>query len=130
MGKSGKDARQGQKTIQSVRPWGDIHMVVRNQPCSVDLTHVNPGGRASLHSHQGRSELFHFIDDGAILEIDGEIHRPKAHEEFMMHPGMKHRFWAEDKPFRILVVSFGQWSVEDQCRHEDDYGRKGRQLEL
>ena len=130
MAKSGKGARQGQETIQSVRPWGDIHMVVRNQPCSVDLTHVKPGGRASLHSHQVRSELFHFIDDGAILEVDGEIHHPKAHEEFMMHPGMKHRFWAEDRSFRILVVSFGKWTVEDQYRHEDDYGRKGQQLEL
>ena len=130
MEKSSKGARQGQETVQSIRPWGNIHMVVRNQPCSVDLTHVKPGGRASLHSHQVRTELFHFIDDGAFLEVDGEVCRPKAHEEFEMLPGMKHRFWAEDKPFRILVVSFGKWTVEDQVRHEDDYGRKGKQLEL
>jgi len=48
----------------------------------------------------------------------------------MLHPGMKHRFWAVDKPFRILVVSFGGWTVEDQYRREDDYGRKGQQLKL
>ena len=54
-------------------------MVVRNQPCSVDLTHVKPGGRASLHSHQVRIELFHFIDDGAFLEVDGKVYQPKAH---------------------------------------------------
>jgi hypothetical protein len=40
-----QDPRNGQKTAQSVRPWGDIHMVVRNQPCSVDLTHVKPLSR-------------------------------------------------------------------------------------
>ena len=125
-----QDPRNGQETVQSVRPWGDIHMVVRNQPCSVDLTHVKPGGRASLHSHQVRTELFHFIDDGAFLEVDGKIYQPKAHEEFTMYPGMRHRFWAEDKPFRILVVSFGKWTVEDQYRHEDDYGREGQQLVL
>lgn len=125
-----QDPRNGQETVQSVRPWGDIHMVVRNQPCSVDLTHVKPGGRASLHSHETRTELFHFIDDGAFLEVDGKIYQPKAHEEFIMYPGMRHRFWAEDKPYRILVISFGEWTVEDQYRHEDDYGREGKQLVL
>jgi hypothetical protein len=27
--------------------------------------------RASLHAHQVRYELFHFVDDGAYLEIGG-----------------------------------------------------------
>ena len=124
------DPRQGQKNIQSSRPWGDIHMVVRNQKCSVDLTEVKPGERASLHSHAIRHELFHFLDVGAVLEIDGEIFHPKAHEEFLIKPGQKHRFWAEDTIFRMLVVSFGEWKVEDQIRHEDDYGRKGETLKL
>ena len=123
-------AREGQKTIQSSRPWGDIHMVVRNQKCSVDLTEVKPGERASLHAHAIRHELFHFMDEGAVLEIDGKLFHPKAHEEFMIKPGQKHRFWAEDTIFRMLVVSFGEWRAEDQIRHEDDYGRKGETLKL
>lgn len=123
-------AREGQNTIHSVRPWGDIFMVVRNQKCSVDLTEVKPGERASLHSHAIRHELFHFMDEGAVLEIDGELFHPKAHEEFMIKPGQKHRFWAEDRIFRMLVVSFGEWRAEDQIRHEDDYGRKGETLKL
>jgi hypothetical protein len=44
--------------------------------------------------------------------------------------GGQHRFWAEDKPFRMLVVSFGRWKAEDQYRYEDDYGRKGKELSL
>ena len=124
------DAREGQNTIHSPRPWGDIFMVVRNQKCSVDLTEVKPGERASLHSHAIRHELFHFMDEGAVLEIDGELFHPKAHEEFMIKPGQKHRFWAEDRIFRMLVVSFGEWKAEDQIRHEDDYGRKGETLKL
>lgn len=124
------DPRGDRKTVTSERPWGDIHMIVRNQPCSVDLTHVKPGERASLHSHQVRYELFHFIDDGAVVEIDGEIFRPRAHEEILMRPGMRHRFWAEDKDYRILVISFGHWTVEDQIRHADDYGREGQQVVL
>ena len=117
------DPRQGKQTIRSERPWGDIHMVVRNQKCSVDLTHVHPGHRASLHSHAERYELFHFLDDGAHLEIDGKLHQPNAHDEFMIEPGQKHRFWTDEKPFRMLVVCFGEWKAEDQTRHEDDYGR-------
>ena len=127
---SDTDPRHGKQTIKSERPWGDVHMVVRNQRCSVDLTFVRPGERASLHSHQIRYELFHFLDDGAHLELDGQIHHPNTHDEFLIRPGVKHRFWAEDKPFRMLVVSFGQWKAEDQYRHEDDYGRKGKTLTL
>ena len=105
-------------------------MVVRNQKCSIDLTEVKPGERASLHSHTIRHELFHFLDDGGVLEIDGELFHPKAHEEFMIKPGQKHRFWAEDRIFRMLVVSLGEWKAEDQFRHEDDYGRQGEPLKL
>lgn len=124
------DPRGERGTILSIRPWGDIHMVVRNQTCSVDLTHVKSGERASLHSHTIRTELFHFLDEGAYLEVDGVVSRPKAHDECILYPGMKHRFWAEEKEFRMLVVSFGHWSPEDQVRHVDDYGRAGLELVL
>jgi mannose-6-phosphate isomerase-like protein (cupin superfamily) len=122
--------RQGQETIKSVRPWGDIFVVVRNQMCSVDLTHVRPGSRASLHRHDVRAELFHFIDDGAYLELDGEVCQPKAGDEFLILPGTEHRFWAGDTPFHMLVVSFGEWQAQDQERIEDDYGRAGQQVVL
>ena len=105
-------------------------MVVRNQKCSVDLTEVKPSERASLHSHAIRHELFHFLNDGGILEIDGDLFYPKTHEKFLIKHGQKHRFWAEDTIFRMLVVSFGDWKTEDQIRHEDDYGRKGETLTL
>ena len=105
-------------------------MVVRNLTCSVDLTHVRPGSRASLHTHDVRTELFHFIDDGAYLELDGKIYEPKAGDEYLILPGIVHRFWAEDKPFHMLVVSFGEWRAEDQERIRDDYGREGQKVEL
>jgi mannose-6-phosphate isomerase-like protein (cupin superfamily) len=124
------DPRQGATTVRSQRPWGDIHMLVRNQICSVDLTHVNAGQRASLHAHQMRYELFHFIDEGAYLELDGEVFRPKAHEEFLIRPGVKHRFWTGENPFRMLVICFGKWAAEDQYRFEDDYGREGTALSI
>jgi len=123
------DPRKGQATLKSERPWGDVYMVVRNQRCSVDITSVSPGERSSLHLHKSRCELFHLLDDGACLELDGKILRPKIHDEFLIRPGQAHRFWAEDKPFRMLVVSFGLWEAEDQDRLEDDYERQGTALE-
>ena len=124
------DPRNGQETKKSVRPWGDIFMIVRNQRCSVDLTCVKPGSRSSLHSHQTRSELFHILDPGAVLEINGEVIHPEPHDEFLIRPGDRHRFWAEAEPFRMLVVCFGEWAADDQQRHEDDYGREGTPLTL
>jgi mannose-6-phosphate isomerase-like protein (cupin superfamily) len=127
---SEEEPRKGRETIKSERPWGDIYMIVRNERCSVDLTCVRAGERSSLHSHAQRYELFHFLDDGAVLELDGEVCMPKAHEEFLIRPGVKHRFRAEGSDFRMLVVCFGRWKAEDQQRHEDDYGRKGKKLQL
>ena len=124
------DPRQGQETARSQRPWGDIHMVVRNQPCSVDLTTVIPGERSSLHSHNVRSELFHILSEGAYVEIDGEVFRPKPHEEFLIRPDQRHRFWAVEQQFQMLVVSFGHWDVADQIRHADDYDRAGQPVSL
>ena len=125
-----RDPRQDQTTQKSERPWGDIHMVVRNQTCSVDLTHVRPGNRSSLHSHENRYELFHFLNEGAVLEVNGVVSRPGEDAEVLIRPGDRHRFWAEDDSFRMLVVCFGEWTAEDQIRHEDDYGREGEPLLL
>jgi len=60
-----RDPRGDKGTVKSIRPWGDSHRVVRNQCCSVALAHVRRGVRASLHSHEVRAELSHFLDDGA-----------------------------------------------------------------
>lgn len=124
------DPRHGATTLRSERPWGSIHMLVRNQPCSVDLTEVRPGQRSSLHSHAIRSELFHFLSDGAWLEVDGVVTRPAKHDEVLIRPGQQHRFWADETSFQMLVVCFGEWLASDQIRHEDDYGREGTDLRL
>ena len=124
------DPRHGKETIKSVRPWGDIHMVVRNQACSVDITHIRPGVRSSLHSHKDRYELFHLLEDGAVIEIDGALHYPKAHDEILIEPGQQHRFWSESGEFTMLVVCFGEWTAEDQIRHDDDFGRTGESLTI
>jgi hypothetical protein len=48
----------------------------------------------------------------------------------MLEPGMRHRFWAGESDFRMVVVCFDKWTAKDQVRHEDDYGRAGTALEI
>jgi quercetin dioxygenase-like cupin family protein len=91
---------------------------------------MNPFQRSSLHSHRERYELFHFLDENAQLELEGKVYSPHEHDEFLIKPGIKHRFWAKDTPFRMLVICFGEWRAEDQYRHDDDYGRKGKGVSL
>ena len=55
---------------------------------------------------------------------------PRAHEELLIAPGQRHRFWAGDRGFSMLVVCFGEWDAADQVRHDDDYGRRGEPLIL
>jgi hypothetical protein len=43
---------------------------------------------------------------------------------------MKHRFWAIEDDFRMVVVCFGEWTAEDQVRHEENYGREGTKLTI
>lgn len=62
--------------------------------------------------------------------MDGEVRHPRAHDEIMIRPGQKHRFWALSDRFSMIVVSFGHWEAGDQIRHEDDYGREVRPLTL
>ena len=96
-------------------------LLCRTQSCISAILAVLAGGSREIGA-------IHFLDNGAWLEIDNKIYRPAEHEEFLIEPGMKHRFWAQDNDFRMLVVCFGEWTAEDQTRHDDDYGRKGQKL--
>jgi hypothetical protein len=50
------------------------------------------------------------------LEIDGDLFYPKAHEEFLIKPGQKHRFWAEKSNFQIYFSSPGSTATTDRGR--------------
>ena len=123
--------KSGLPTKISVRPWGTVTLLVRNQKCSVDWTTVNPGGVTSLHSHKIRDELWVMLDEGAEVVMGEELLHPKVGDEILMKTGVKHRLINNtDHPIRMIVISFGEWKEEDQIRHEDAYGRKGQPVKL
>ncbi|HEY8525493.1 MAG TPA: phosphomannose isomerase type II C-terminal cupin domain [Acidimicrobiales bacterium] len=108
------------------RPWGDFRRLVHNEPCTVKIITVQPGQRLSLQSHNHRSELWVFLDEGGIAEVDGEVRHPTPGEKVFIPCGAKHRLaTAADAPgsVRVVEMGFGDFDEDDIVRYEDQYGR-------
>ena len=119
------------QTRLSVRPWGVVRLLVRNQRCSVDWTTANRGGVTSLHSHRVREELWVMLDEGAEVVVGDEVLHPDVGEQILMKAGVKHRLINNtDHPIQMIAISFGEWAEEDQIRREDAYGRKGQPVKF
>lgn len=105
------------------RPWGRYSQYAFNEDVTVSLMTVEPGQRLSLQSHTGRAELWIVFDEGAIVEIDGTLHRPAAGDELWIPAGARHRLSSAGPRVRVLEVAFGNWQQDDITRYDDDYGR-------
>src|SRR5687768_7193251 len=78
-----------------VRPWGRFEQYANNSEVTVSLMTVEPGQRLSLQSHTGRAELWIAIDDGAVVEVDDTVMRPRAGDEIWIPAGSRHRLSSE-----------------------------------
>jgi mannose-6-phosphate isomerase len=105
------------------RPWGSFAQYANNQEVTVSLMTVTAGQRLSLQSHIGRAELWIAIDDGAIVEVDDRVLRPRAGEEIWIPAESRHRLSSESGTVRVLEIAFGNWQQEDITRYADDYDR-------
>ncbi|MDB5035425.1 MAG: putative mannose-6-phosphateisomerase [Chlorobi bacterium] len=105
------------------RPWGSFAQYVNNGESTITLMTVEPGQRLSLQSHTGRAELWIAIDDGAVVEIDDQVHHPKAGDELWIPAGSRHRLSSGGVRVRVLEIAFGNWQQEDITRYADDYNR-------
>ncbi len=107
------------------RPWGNFKQFIHNQPCTVSLMTIEPGQRLSLQSHTDRSELWIVLDDGAKVQVGGDIKNYNAGDEIWIPANERHRLSCEgNQPIRVLEVAFGDWQQDDITRYEDDYERK------
>ncbi len=105
------------------KPWGRFIQYVLNEPVTVKILEVKANEQLSLQAHRHRSELWVPLDEGACVEIDGQIIRPKPMEPVFIPLGAKHRLIGEDKTYRVLEISFGHFDEDDIIRFEDKYGR-------
>ncbi len=105
------------------KPWGRFIQYVLNEQVTVKILEVKAGEQLSLQSHNHRSELWVPLDEGACIQIDDQIVRPKPLEPVFIPVGAKHRLIGEDKSYRVLEISFGYFDEDDIVRYEDKYGR-------
>lgn len=105
------------------RPWGWFRQYVINDKCSVKVHTVKKGKACSLQSHTRRAELFVPLDEGIVVDRDGENIEARPGEEIYIPVGARHRFTATKMDGRILEICFGHFDEDDIIRHEDRYGR-------
>jgi mannose-1-phosphate guanylyltransferase/mannose-6-phosphate isomerase len=118
--------KQPPEEYQETRPWGSFRRLVHAEPCTVKVLIVNPGERLSLQSHRHRSELWLFLDEGGVVEIDGETTTPAVGETRFIACGAKHRLAAAPEapaPVRVVEMGFGTFDEDDIVRYDDQYGR-------
>ena len=108
---------------RSERPWGHFERYTHNQVCTVKIHNVRKGHSSSLQTHTKRAEFFIALDDGIVIEVDGNIFHTKAGDEVHVPVGSRHRFSSEVDGARILEISLGEFCEDDIIRHEDSYGR-------
>lgn len=110
--------------IQEIeRGWGTFKQYANNEDVTVSLMKVKANQRLSLQSHTGRAELWIVLDEGAVVQVGGNLLHPKAGEEIWIPAGTQHRLGSAGPEVRVLEVAFGNWQQKDITRYEDDYGR-------
>ncbi|MBL0211467.1 MAG: phosphomannose isomerase type II C-terminal cupin domain [Holophagaceae bacterium] len=108
------------------KPWGSFDQFVLNTPCTVKILTCSPGQRLSLQRHAHRGELWVALDDGVVVELDGETLRPAVGQELWLPTGSTHRLSCDASTahaVRVLEISLGTFDEADIERLQDNYGR-------
>ncbi len=113
-------------TLHVDKPWGSFDQFVLNSPCTVKILTCAPGQRLSLQRHRHRGELWVALDEGVVVERDGETLRPNIGEEIWLPVGSSHRLSCDaetPRQVRVLEISLGAFDEADIERLQDNYGR-------
>lgn len=109
------------------RPWGRFHLLAYNEQVTVKILNLEAGARLSLQRHQTRDEWWHILDDGLVIEIDGESRHMAAGDRAWVPRGVTHRISnGTSSEARFLELAFGHFDEADIERLDDDYGRDKR----
>ncbi|MEK6816298.1 MAG: phosphomannose isomerase type II C-terminal cupin domain [Nanoarchaeota archaeon] len=111
------------KFIHDIRPWGSFVQFTSNEVSTVKIISVDANGILSRQRHRQREELWVMLDDGMMVEIDGNVIFPKNGEHVFISKGSVHRLSSETGG-RVLEISFGHFDENDIERLEDAYSRK------
>ncbi len=104
------------------RPWGSFKQFVKNKKCTVKIIEVNPGQELSLQKHKKREEMWHFLTNG-IVQIGNKKEMIKKGQIVNIGKNTAHRLIAGKNKVKVLEISLGNFSENDEIRLEDKYGR-------
>jgi mannose-6-phosphate isomerase len=105
------------------KPWGDFEEFTFNQRSTVKILEVNPNQVLSLQKHKKRKEVWHFLTPGYV-QIGNKKRKVNEGELVIINKNTPHRLYAKSKEVKVLEISFGKFSENDEIRLEDKYGRK------
>jgi len=105
------------------RPWGNFKQFVLNKKCTVKIIEIKPHQELSLQKHKKRKENWYFLNPG-IVQIGEKRKKIKEGGTVEIEKNVSHRILAGDKNVKVLEISSGNFSEDDEIRLEDKYNRK------
>lgn len=117
---------QKPNTLHVEKPWGSFSQYALNTTSTVKILTCKPGQQLSLQRHAHRNELWVALDEGAVVELDGQVLTPDRGAEIWLPANSIHRLSCPagtPHPVRIMEISFGVFDENDIERLEDVYGR-------
>ena len=105
------------------KPWGRHERFTLNEPSTVKIITINPGGKLSLQTHKNREEFWKILSGHPVITINEEKIVANPGDTFTINKGDKHRIEASDDEVSFLEICFGDFDEEDIVRLDDAYGR-------
>jgi mannose-6-phosphate isomerase len=104
------------------RPWGDFEEFTFNQRSTVKILEVDKNQSLSLQKHKKRKEMWYFLTEG-YAQIGKKKRKIKEGEIVVINKNIPHRLYSKNQEVKVLEISFGKFSENDEIRLEDKYGR-------
>jgi len=105
------------------KPWGHDERFTFNEPSTVKIIKVIPGGKLSLQTHENREEFWRILSGNPLITVGENKVKAVPGDSFFITKGVMHRVEAEEDEVALLEISFGAFDEEDIHRVEDVYGR-------
>lgn len=108
------------------KPWGGEVIFAHTERYVGKILRIEAGHSLSRQYHEVKDETIYVMEGTLVLEIGAspDITREKVTvgHGFRVHPGVIHRFGAEE---RVVLLEVSTPELDDVVRLEDKYGREG-----
>ena len=111
---------------ESIRPWGQYHVLLDTDYCKVKEIIVKPNQRLSYQRHQKREEYWTIVQGSALVTLEGKDHALSTGDQIHIPKTAAHRIAnSSSEPLHFIEIQQGTYFGEDDIeRLEDDYGRR------